>query len=76
MGLEPKIMILDIQLKVVKKWKIKKKAGIKYIDFETFMKVELNVGKITSVEDHPNADKLMIVNVDDVLKKDVQFVQD
>ena len=43
--------------------------GIKYVDFETFMKVELRVGKITSVEDHPNADKLMIVNVDDGTEK-------
>ena len=43
--------------------------GIKYVDFETFMKVELRVGKISSVEDHPNADKLMIVNVDDGTEK-------
>ena len=39
--------------------------GIQYLDFEEFMKVELKVGKITSVEDHPNADKLYIVNLDD-----------
>jgi methionyl-tRNA synthetase len=39
--------------------------GIQYVDFETFMKVELRVGKINSVMDHPNADKLMILNVND-----------
>ena len=39
--------------------------GIEYLDFETFMKVDLKVGKITSVEDHPNADKLYVVKLDD-----------
>ncbi len=43
--------------------------GIAYVDFETFMKVELRVGRIKSVEDHPNADKLMIVTVDDGSKE-------
>ena len=39
--------------------------GIEFVDFETFMKVDLRVGKITSVEDHPNADKLYVVKLDD-----------
>ena len=39
--------------------------GIEYLDFDTFMKVELRVGKIVSVEDHPNADKLYVVTLDD-----------
>ncbi|MGB2393461.1 MAG: hypothetical protein ACPICH_05010, partial [Poseidonia sp.] len=39
--------------------------GITYLEFETFMKVNLRVGKITSVEDHPNADKLYVVRLDD-----------
>jgi len=39
--------------------------GITYVNFETFMKVELRVGKISSVTEHPNADKLMVVSVDD-----------
>ena len=39
--------------------------GIEYLDFDTFMKVELRVGKITSVEDHPNADRLYVVKLDD-----------
>ena len=43
----------------------KKVEGIQYLDFNDFMKVELKVGKITSVEEHPNADKLYVVNLDD-----------
>lgn len=43
----------------------KEAEGIKFLDFDDFMKVELKVGKITSVEDHPNADKLYLVNLDD-----------
>ncbi|MBL6731510.1 MAG: methionine--tRNA ligase [Candidatus Poseidoniaceae archaeon] len=39
--------------------------GIQYLDFNDFMKVELKVGKITSVEEHPNADKLYVINLDD-----------
>ena len=39
--------------------------GIEFLNFETFMEVDLRVGKITSVEDHPNADKLYVVKVDD-----------
>ena len=34
------------------------------ISFEEFQKVEMKVGKIVSVEDHPNADKLMVIRVD------------
>jgi methionyl-tRNA synthetase len=43
----------------------KQVEGIQYLDFNDFMKVELKVGKITSVEEHPNADKLYVVNLDD-----------
>ena len=39
--------------------------GTTYLDFETFMEVELRVGRITSVEDHENADKLFVVYLDD-----------
>ena len=39
--------------------------GITYLEFETFMKVNLRVGQIVSVEDHPNADKLYVVRLDD-----------
>ena len=46
---------------------MKKEApeGIEYLDFDTFMKVNLRVGTIMSVEDHPNADKLYVVKLDD-----------
>ncbi len=39
--------------------------GITYLDFDTFLKVNLRVGKIKTVEDHPNADKLYVVKLDD-----------
>ena len=39
--------------------------GIEYLDFDTFMKVDLRVGVITSVEDHPNADRLYVIRIDD-----------
>ena len=39
--------------------------GITYLNFETFMEVELRVGKIISVNDHDNADKLYVVKLDD-----------
>jgi len=34
------------------------------ISFQEFQKVEMRVGKVLSVDEHPNADKLMIVRVD------------
>jgi methionyl-tRNA synthetase len=39
--------------------------GITYLNFETFMEVDLRVGKILTVEDHPNADRLYVVKIDD-----------
>lgn len=39
--------------------------GIAYVEFDTFMKVHLRVGRIASVEEHPNADKLYVVSLDD-----------
>ena len=39
--------------------------GVTYLEFDTFMKVNLRVGRITSVDDHPNADKLYVVKLDD-----------
>ena len=38
---------------------------VSYIEFEDFMKVEMKTGKVTSVEDHPNADKLYVVTIED-----------
>ena len=43
----------------------KKTEGIKFLEYDDFMKVELKVGKISSVEDHPDADKLYVVHLDD-----------
>ena len=43
----------------------KEVEGIKYLEFDDFMKVELKVGKIINVEEHPNADKLYVVKLDD-----------
>lgn len=34
------------------------------ISYEEFKKMDLRVGKILEVEDHPNADKLYLVTVD------------
>jgi len=39
--------------------------GTTHLDFETFMEVELKVGKIIDVSDHENADKLFVVTIDD-----------
>ena len=49
-----------------KKKEVKKMPeGTTHLDFETFMEVELRVGKIVSVTDHENADKLYVVAIDD-----------
>ena len=34
------------------------------ISIQEFQKVEMKVGKVLSVEDHPNADKLMVMRAD------------
>lgn len=39
--------------------------GVDYIDFDDFMKVEMKTGKVISVEEHPNADKLYVVTIQD-----------
>ena len=39
--------------------------GTTYLNFETFMEVDLRVGKISAVDDHPNADRLFVVSLDD-----------
>ena len=39
--------------------------GDDYIDFKDFMKVEMRTGRIISVEDHPNADKLFVITLED-----------
>lgn len=37
---------------------------MEYVGFDEFMKLDLRVGKIVEVNDHPNADKLYVVKVD------------
>ena len=34
------------------------------VTIQDFKKVEMKVGKVVSVEDHPNADKLIVMRVD------------
>lgn len=34
------------------------------IQFDDFIKVDLRVGTVTAAEDHPNADKLLVLQVD------------
>ena len=34
------------------------------VSFEEFKKLELKIGKIVSVADHPNADKLYVMKID------------
>ena len=40
-------------------------GGADYIEFDDFLKVQMKTGKITSVEDHPNADKLLVIKIED-----------
>ena len=51
--------------KKTKKGEIEMPEGTTHLNFETFMEVELRVGKITEVTDHDNADKLFVVSIDD-----------
>ena len=39
--------------------------GIKYLQYNDFVKVEMKTGTITSVNDHPNADKLYVITLND-----------
>ena len=47
--------------------------GTKLISIEEFQKVALTTGKIISVEDHPKADKLYVLQVD-IGEKTLQIV--
>ena len=38
--------------------------GKPIIDFEDFCKLDLRVGKVVEVSEHPNADKLLVLQVD------------
>jgi methionyl-tRNA synthetase len=46
------------------KKKSKENGTVEQIEFADFMKVQLRAGKVLSAEQHPNADRLLIVQVD------------
>jgi methionyl-tRNA synthetase len=39
--------------------------GITFIEFDQFTAVDIQIGKIVSVDNHPDADRLYVVNIDD-----------
>ncbi|PXF22079.1 MAG: methionine--tRNA ligase, partial [Methanobacteriota archaeon] len=39
--------------------------GTTWLDYSTFTQMELRTGRIESVEDHPDADNLYVIHVDD-----------
>jgi len=39
--------------------------GVSFIEFDQFMAVDIRVGKIISVDDHPDADRLYVVKIED-----------
>ena len=47
-----------------KKERVKEGKEMVYVSFEDFAKLDLRVGKIIEVKNHPNADKLYVVKVD------------
>uniref|UniRef100_UPI00262038ED methionine--tRNA ligase subunit beta n=1 Tax=Thermococcus sp. TaxID=35749 RepID=UPI00262038ED len=46
------------------KEKVKGGEEMTYVSFDDFARLDLRVGKIIEVKDHPNADKLYVVKVD------------
>ncbi|BAA30090.1 methionine--tRNA ligase [Pyrococcus horikoshii] len=62
-GEESKIILKRIY-KDIKLEEGKEEKEMEYVKFEDFAKLDLRVGKIIEVKDHPNADKLYIVKVD------------
>lgn len=47
-----------------------KKQGKKYVKYEDFAQVELRTAEVLKVEDHPNADSLLVLTLDDGERKD------
>ncbi len=43
------------------------------VSFSDFSKIDIRVGKVLSVEDHPDADKLYVLRVD-IGEKEIQLV--
>lgn len=64
---QPLFRRLDIDeiLKNEKTVEEAKPDEVDHIDFEDFLKVQMKTGTIVKVEDHPNADKLYVVTIQD-----------
>ena len=45
--------------------KTRPETGGDYIQYDDFSKVQMRTGKVISVEDHPNADQLYVITVED-----------
>ncbi len=43
------------------------------ITYDDFLKIDLRIGKILEIKDHPNADKLYVLKVD-IGEKEIQLV--
>jgi len=43
------------------------------INFDDFLKMDIRIGKVLNVEEHPNADKLYVLRVD-IGEKEIQLV--
>ena len=48
-----------------KETKSMEREGVTTIEFDQFMAVDLRIATVTSVEEHPNADRLWVVRLDD-----------
>ena len=48
-----------------KETKDMEREGISTIDFDQFVAVDMRIATVTSVEEHPNADRLWVVQLDD-----------
>jgi methionyl-tRNA synthetase len=56
--------IADFEKKYLNSKKDEKMETTNFVEFDEFKKIELRVGKIISAEDHPKADKLLVLKVD------------
>ena len=56
--------IYEEKVKITPKREKKEGSKVSYVKFEEFAKLDIRIGKIIGVEDHPNADKLYLIKVD------------
>ncbi|KPU63746.1 methionyl-tRNA synthetase [Thermococcus sp. EP1] len=67
LGDESEIILRRIygeKMKITPKREKKEGSKVSYVKFEEFAKLDIRIGKIIGVEDHPNADKLYLIKVD------------